>query len=309
METSCSSCKRILKAADTELCGNANGTANAAERQLRANAKASEIPDFVFSDWMMFDQVMRNKWICSKFLETVLGIEVGDLEYVDSEKTIIPQLDAKPIRLNVFAREGKHIYNIEMQARFEPELGRRMRYYQGAMDASEADPGMSYSELPDSYIVFLCLNDPFGCGIPVYTICPTCDERASVPIGSGQTWVVLNASAWEDAPAGDLRELLQYTQCDYLPESTSSELVRRIDEEVMRTNDEARWKESAMGFMTLEHHWTARCKEAYKEGVELGEERFGKLAALLLENNRAEDLKEASNNETFRDSLFVEFKL
>lgn len=62
------------------------------------------------------------------------------------------------------------MHNVEMQFSFEPALGHRLHYYQSAMDAASSKSGMDYEEIPDSCTVFLCLDGPFGKGIPVCTI-------------------------------------------------------------------------------------------------------------------------------------------
>lgn len=88
------------------------------------------------SDAPMFNRVMSDQETCRIFLETVLGIEVERLEYVDAEHQHSPSLLGKAVRMDVFAKGAGTMFDIEMQAAVEPALGRRMRFYQGAMDAT-----------------------------------------------------------------------------------------------------------------------------------------------------------------------------
>ena len=60
--------------------------------------------DLTFSDWPMFDRVMRNPGVCRQFLQVVLGIEVGRLDYVDIEKSLFPDIEAISVRLDVFGK-------------------------------------------------------------------------------------------------------------------------------------------------------------------------------------------------------------
>ena len=60
------------------------------------------------------------------------------------------------------------VYDIEAQVSREPRIGRRMRYYQSAMDVSELGRGDGVADLPESYIVFFCQRDPFGLALPSY---------------------------------------------------------------------------------------------------------------------------------------------
>ncbi len=76
-----------------------------------------------------------------------------------------------------------------------------------------------------------------------------------------------------------------------------------------------------MGFMTVEHSHRAGLNQARKEGmaegIELGlaegeargAEKFAKLADILLDAGRIDDLKRASNDAAYRDTLFQEFHL
>lgn len=100
------------------------------------------------------------------------------------------------------------VYDIEAQVSREPRIGRRMRYYQSAMDVSELGRGDGVADLPESYIVFFCQRDPFGLALPSYTVERVCAEAPALDVGSGSHWLALNAQAWEaaacDEPAREL---------------------------------------------------------------------------------------------------------
>lgn len=53
------------------------------------------------------------------------------------------------MRLDVFARGDGRVYDIEMQVARERDLGRRMRYYQAAMDVGELGSGEDFGALPE----------------------------------------------------------------------------------------------------------------------------------------------------------------
>lgn len=150
----------------------------------------------------MFDRVMRDEEVCAAFLETVLGVEVERIEYLQVERHAVAALGSKAVRMDVYARDRIRAYNVEMQACRKPYLGRRLRYYQGSMDVADLRPGHDYGEMPDSYIVFLCAYDPLGRGLPAYTVRPACEEAPDADLEAGQCWVALNAQAWRDGPHG-----------------------------------------------------------------------------------------------------------
>ncbi len=268
--------------------------------------------DLTFSDWPMFDRVMRNPGVCRQFLQVVLGIEVGRLDYVDIEKSLFPDIEAKSVRLDVFAKDSNRIFDVEMQAFPKSALGRRLRYYQAAMDITSTSPGARYEELPESFIIFLCRHDPFGKGIPRYTFKMHCSEDISANSGCGIAWIVLNAKAWEHCANPTLKSLLKYTTEGSVEDDA---LVKTIDGLVKEANENREWRKNAMGVMTLEHDMAVRINVARKEGLAEGKDqgealeakRYNSLIDVLLDANRSEDLKRAAHDDAYRDQLFKEF--
>ena len=53
--------------------------------------------------------------------------------------------------------------------------------------------------MPESFVVFLCSQDPFGYDLPVYHLERRCDEVPELRLGDASHWLALNARAWEDA--------------------------------------------------------------------------------------------------------------
>lgn len=150
---------------------------------------------YPFSCAPVFSMVMQDEDLCRRFLERVLGTEVGEITYHAIEHEASPALDARSVRLDAYLKSEGAVYNIEMQASSEPYLGRRLRYYQSAIDATELPSGVAVGMLPESYIIFVCDYDPYTSGIPVYDIERTCAQDPSVAVGDGSHWRVLNASA------------------------------------------------------------------------------------------------------------------
>ena len=64
---------------------------------------------------------------------------------------------------------GKH-YNVEVQKKPEGAHIRRARFNSSMLDSRMLKEGQEFSELEDSYVVFITQMDIFGYGIPIYTI-------------------------------------------------------------------------------------------------------------------------------------------
>lgn len=123
--------------------------------------------DLLFHEWPMFNQVMTNEHdICRRLLEVVLGEPVDRVRNVEVERTVEPRLGAKGVRLDAFASTANAVYDVEIQAYTMKELGRRMRYYQSAMDSSALRRGQPYRNLAESYVVFICTEDQFDAALP-----------------------------------------------------------------------------------------------------------------------------------------------
>jgi len=82
-----------------------------------------------------------------------------------------PIVGGRNIRLDVLAKDstGKY-YNVEVQKKPEGAHMRRARFNSSMMDSRMLKEGQEFSELQDSYMVFITQTDIFGHGIPIYTI-------------------------------------------------------------------------------------------------------------------------------------------
>ncbi len=104
----------------------------------------------------------KNTRNCKGFLERALQIKIDHVE-VSTEKNIVYHPEYKGVRLDVYAKDEKNTrYNVEMQVSSQSALGLRSRYYESQMDMEMLLSGCEYSELPNSYVIFICDFDPFG---------------------------------------------------------------------------------------------------------------------------------------------------
>ena len=95
---------------------------------------------------------------------TVINV-VGQREFQN------PLVGGRNIRLDILAKDstGKN-YNVEVQKKRKGAHIRRARFNSSMMDSRMLKEGQDFSELQDSYMVFITQKDIFGRGIPIYTI-------------------------------------------------------------------------------------------------------------------------------------------
>ena len=67
------------------------------------------------------------------------------MEPVQSEKTMLGILDSKSVRFDVYTRDDKMIFDIEMQTTMRKDLSKRARYYQSVIDMDNLSRGKSFA--------------------------------------------------------------------------------------------------------------------------------------------------------------------
>lgn len=221
-----------------------------------------------FSDWPMFDLLMTDKELCREVIEIILDESIADIEYIVTEDDVRPTLTNHGVRLDAFVKTKNEIYDIEMQTTKREDLGRRMRYYQGALDTLTLRKGEGYEELPPCIIIFICMHDPFDEGLPVYTLDVNCLEKPSARIGHGFLWKALSAPAWDKLPEGRLQNLLHYV---WKGEAGEDPLMGQLAVAVKKANKNENWRKEKMALLTFEEDMEIQRRIAEKKGQERGQ--------------------------------------
>ncbi len=178
------------------------------------------LKELTLKDNFMFGAVMSDENNCRRLLEMILQFPIERVE-VSKEKSIIYHPEYKGVRLDVYAKDENHThYNVEMQAVREAAPGKRTRYYHSQIDMELLQSGARYSELPDTYVIFICDFDPFGEEKYCYTFDNKCEEVKGLHLQDGSKSIFLstcgkNASEVPEA----MVKFLKFVKAD-LAEST-----------------------------------------------------------------------------------------
>ena len=97
-----------------------------------------------------------------------------------------------------------------MQTTGNSNLPKRTRYYQGMIDLNLIEKGADYSELKETFIIFVCLHDPFKTNECVYTFENKCNEVEGLRLDDESTKIFLNASGNKENLPEELRNFLDY---------------------------------------------------------------------------------------------------
>ena len=222
--------------------------------------KRKNYEELTFADNFMFCKILStNK-------ELLLGIKVKDISFPESEKVIEIVDNSRGIRLDVYAddQDGT-VYDLEMQTGELENLPKRSRYYQSLIDLGVMERGSDFSDLNNSYVIFICLDDPFDQNLPKYTFENRCFENSSLKLNDGAVKVFVNAKgACEDADE-ELKEFLNFLLNRGIPKegSVASKIAKAVEE----ARAHKRWREeykSMINVLDFER------REARREGLEEG---------------------------------------
>ena len=210
----------------------------------------------------MFCRVMSDPAICAEMIRRLLHIPVGRVEQVQPQKGVRIHADARGVRFDVYVRDADRVYDVEIQVADEGNLPLRARYYQSALDLDMLKAGEAVGRLKESWIVFLCLFDPFRLGEAVYTVRKTFAEKEGTAYTDGTHTVFFNCRAHASAVDAGVRNILAYLACGEARDGFTAELERCVEQ----ARGNAAWRRE---YMTLE-----MIKEEQRQiGIAIGEER------------------------------------
>ena len=106
----------------------------------------------------------------------------------------MPEIKKYPAWEELTTKDENRIFDIEIQTTMNANLSKRSRYYQSVIDMDNLSHGEKYSQLKESYVIFLCLFDPFSENLPVYFFENTCRFGQKRNLGDGAYKLFFNAS-------------------------------------------------------------------------------------------------------------------
>lgn len=228
------------------------------------------------ADNFIFCKVMTaNPDLCKELLELLLNIKIERIEIPVAERSFKVDYDSKGIRFDVYVKDGTgRCFDIEIQTTNRTNLAKRARYYQGLMDVDSLVSGADYSELNESYVIFLCMEDAFGNGLPVYDFHQVCKQDSEVLLNDGTHKVFFNASKYDKMPTKSLREFFKFLN----GLNAASDFTDQLEQKVRYAKANAQWRHR---FMTWEQEMRIQVKEK--------SEQLAKEMAKDLANEMVED--------------------
>ena len=136
------------------------------------------------------------------------------------------------------------------------------------VDIDSLIKGEDYSELKDSYILFICKFDPFRDkkdqphGLYRYTFRNVCDENSLVNLDDKCLKVVYNASAYEKAEDPKVRALLRFIQTN---EPGEDPFAKQLEDFVFKARTNEKFKRE---YLAMNLHDRDMIKIGEREGAQ-----------------------------------------
>ena len=233
--------------------------------------------DIPLENDLMFSTVMQCRDACIGLLETIFdGRRVKSLEYKDNpssvtQKYVVFNPANKSIRLDVYFEDGDSVYDIEIQKVDKGNLPRRTRMYSSMMDANMLDKGLDYNALKKSYVIFICLFDPFKRGRKMYFFENLCRDEPDLPLGDGRYTMFVNTKGSVGDSSRAMEAFFRYLNGGVSSigtgEDSDDEFVKRLDRYVLDINGDEEWRQ---GYMKYELNLIESYRDGKAEGMNEG---------------------------------------
>ena len=135
-------------------------------------------------------------------------------------------LYGRGVRFDVLAEDSKgKLYDCEVQRANKGAAPRRARYNSSMMDARALAQGAEFSDLPETWVIFITENDIYGAGCPLYHVERIIEELRR-PFDDGAHILYVNGANRDDTPLG---RLMQDFFCESPEQMNYKELAKRAD--------------------------------------------------------------------------------
>lgn len=214
----------------------------------------------------IFCKVMEsNPDLCKHLLEILLYIEIDHLEVPQSERTMQEWIGAKSVRFDVYAKGGNRIFDIEIQTTNKKNLAKRSRYYQSIIDVDNLTKGENYTKLKDTYIIFLCLDDPFDGDLPVYFFENLCLQNNKIKLNDMTFKVFFNAGCCDKMKSDEEKSFFKFLK----GEAADSDFTKSIEEKVAWAKANKKWRRQYMTWQqTIDEEKEIAREEGIAEGAQ-----------------------------------------
>ena len=201
--------------------------------------------------------------------------------------------------------EANNIYNIEIQNNISGAQPKRARYHAALLDMHSLKRGNDFTQLPRSYVIFITAKDVLHGQQQIYHVERIIRESGK-PFSDESHIIYFNTSYIDKSPLGKLAEDFHALETNKMHSPILSKRVEALK------NFNAHQKGDQEMNVLLEQYRQKALQEGMEQGIEKGSlanKKAMKLMGLLAEEGRIEDIKKASVDQEYLQSLLLEFQL
>ncbi|MBR4598984.1 MAG: Rpn family recombination-promoting nuclease/putative transposase [Treponema sp.] len=222
--------------------------------------------ELTFANNFLFCKIMESDpELCRQLLELLLHIKIDHLEVPEAERTMQEWIDSKSVRFDVYAKDNKRIFDIEIQTTNNKNLPKRARYYQSIIDVDNLSKGDNYTKLKDTYIIFLCLEKPFDKDLPVYFFENICRQDKGIKLNDRTFKVFFNAGCCDKMKTDEEKSFFKFLK----GEQADSDFTRNIEEKVAWAKANKEWRRQYMTWQqTIDEEKEIAREEGFADGAQ-----------------------------------------
>ena len=185
-----------------------------------------KISKFRLFDDDFMSKVFEDDIEATEFLLKII-LQRDDLKVIESKGQVsIKNLLGRSVRLDIKAKDntGK-LYNIEVQRADEGATEKRARFYSAILDANTLLTRQDFSDLPETYIIFITEHDVLKGNLPLYHITRTILENGK-PFDDESNIIYVNGEYRAENDIGKLMYDFSCTNSDEMKLELLAEKTR-----------------------------------------------------------------------------------
>ena len=200
------------------------------EQQHEENLKTLRALRPMDDDFMR--ELFRNNLpLAQMVLRIITGIEDLVLISEETQYDLKRLVGARSICLDVMGTDSTgRKFDLEIQRGDSGADPHRVRYHSAAMDIENLDKNQKFSELPDTYVIFITENDVFGEGEPIYEI-ERFIKKSKKLFNDGEHIIYVNGAYEGDSEIGLLMHDFRCTNADDMHYELLAERTRYYKED------------------------------------------------------------------------------
>ena len=199
------------------------------------NALLEPLQKLNLMDDFLFDVTTVNLEACKIIIELSLNIHINEIHWKEGQKVVHNLPGKRGIRMDFYVEDTNgRIFDVEMQKRNRGNIPKRMRFYQGMLDAPLLKSGEEgFDNLKPTYIVVICGFDQYKKGKYRYTFRNICKEIPNLELGDECTKVILNTKGGNDHEVE--KTLVDFLH--YVEKSNDENVSEDCDERIKHLHD------------------------------------------------------------------------